>query len=192
MLPFLSAERAAHDEPAVRAKALYALSALARAPGLGRDAFLRAGGSGVLRGILVAEAETPTLRKKALLLITDLATTRDAAGAEAAPEAALLQAVLALLAPPADGQPPDDDLVEKVLRAMRVFVTAEAPAAAAAAEVLLRSGADSSLEALRLRLAGAAADADEDGADYYAELRELRDEVAAALRAAAHPTRDEL
>ena len=84
------------------------------------------------------------------------------------------------------------DLVEKVLRAMRVFVTAEAPTAAAAAEVFLRNGADSSLEALRLRLAGAAADADEDSGDYYAELRELRDEVAAALRAATQPTRDEL
>jgi len=191
--PFLFVERAAHDEPAVRAKALYALSALARAPGLGRDAFLRAGGSSVLRGILVAQAEHLPLRKKALLLITDLATTRDAAaGAEAAPESALLQAVLALLAPPADGKLPDDDLVEKVLRAMRVFVTAEAPTAAAAAEVFLRNGADSSLEALRLRLAGAAADADEDSGDYYAELRELRDEVAAALRAATQPTRDEL
>ena len=179
----------------MRAKALYALSALARGPGLGRDAFLQAGGCGVLRGILVAGAEHPRLRKKALLLVTDLAAARDAAaGADAPPgalvpelrDAELLHAMLALLAPPADG-PPDDDLAEKVLRAMRVFVTAEAPAAAAAAEVFLRNGADSALEALRLRLAAAAADGDDDSASYYAELRELRDEVAAALRAAAQP-----
>ena len=185
--PPVAAARAAHDEPEARAKALYALSALARGPGLGRDAFMRASGCSVLRGILLAEAEPPRLRKKALLLVTDLAAQRDAPGGDGElREPALLGAVLSLLTPP-EGGTPDDDLAEKVLRAMQVYLTADAPAAAAAAEVFLRGGADSALQALRLRLASAAAAAAAEGDDggYYAELSELRDEVAAALRAAA-------
>ena len=191
------AERAAHDEPEARAKALYALSALARGPGLGRDAFMRASGCSVLHGILLAEAEPPRLRKKALLLVTDLAAERDApAGDDELREPALLGAVLSMLTPP-EGAAPDDDLAEKVLRAMQIYLTADAPAAAAAAEAFLRGGADSALQALRLRLASAAAAAFADGDDggYYAELSELRDDVAAALQAAAQPTggaRDEL
>ena len=156
---------------------------------------MRAGGCAVLRGILLANAEPPRLRKKALLLVTDLAAERDPAGGDdELREPALLGAVLSLLTSP-EGAAPDDDLSEKVLRAMRVYLTAEAPAAAAAAEVFLRGGADAALRSLRLRLDAAAGDGgDDDG--YRAELSELRDEVAAALRAAAPPLsgapRDEL
>jgi hypothetical protein len=233
-----SAARAELDEPEVRAKALYALSALARAPGLGQHAFIAGGGVGMLTRILVAPSEPITLRKKALLLVTDLASARAAessaaasGGGSAGPgrvaagggsgggasgedgalpllpalrEPALLRAITALLAPPAEGAPADDDLTEKVLRAMRVYLSAEAPVAAAAAGAFLRAGAHGSLEALRHRLTAAlaaeAAEAAADGASsydasyetceegsYYGDLAALRDDVAAALRAAAPP-----
>jgi hypothetical protein len=130
----------------VRAKALYALSALARAPGLGQHAFISGGGVGMLQRILTAPSEPMTLRKKALVLVTDLASARagesssaDSSGAKtgsgqvgagsavngdgsdggalpllpALREPALLRAITALLAPPQEGTPADDDLTEK-------------------------------------------------------------------------------
>jgi hypothetical protein len=87
---------------------------------------------------------------------------------------------------------------------MRVYLSAEAPVSAAAATAFLRSGAHGSLEALRLRLAAAvAAEAAEQAGDggvsydagdegsYYGDLAALRDDVAAALRAAAPPLHHE-
>ncbi len=217
----------------MRAKALYALSALARAPGLAQEAFLQGGGVAMLHRTLAGAAEPMRLRKKALLLITDLAAT-SVPGAEgrgeglAAPaessaplllalrEPPLLRALASLLAPPEDAAP-DDDLAEKarcsardsrgmsaadamraqVLRAMRVYLSAEVTPAREAAVAFRSGGADGALAALRVRLAAAVAaeaaeaDADDEGS-YLGDLALLCDHVAAALRAATPPGHDEL
>ncbi len=218
----------------MRAKALYALSALARAPGLAQEAFLQGGGVPMLHRTLAGAAEPMRLRKKALLLITDLAAT-SVPGAEgrgeglAAPaessaplllalrEPPLLRALASLLAPPPEDAAPDDDLAEKarcstrdsrgesaadaaraqVLRAMRVYLSAEVTPAREAAAAFRSGGADGALAALRVRLAAAVAaeaaeaDADEEGS-YLGDLALLCDHVAAALRAATPPGHDEL
>ena len=77
---------------------------------------------------------------------------------------------------------------------MRVYLSADAPAAGQAASAFLDGGAGAALEALRERLAAAAAAArgDADASAYLADLRSLRDDVADALRAAAPAAHDEL
>jgi len=176
-------ERAEQDSESVQAKALYALSALARLPGPGQEAFLEAGGAHVLRRLLLGRAPggtSPGLRKKALVLLTDLASAPLAA---AGPLARASRAELrdpALLGVVAElAASPDNDLAEKALRAMLVYLEADSPAAAAAAAAALaRGGAGAALAELRGRFE---VGSEEDAGSYQAELVGLVDEVAQAL-----------
>ncbi len=172
------------DDVEPRTKALYALSALVRAPGPAREAFARAHGVVMLRAVLVTRSEPHKLRKRALTLLTDiLATTAadDVAVVLGEDDTALSAAILDRLAGVEPGGQSDNDNAEKALRAMRTLLLAR-PAIAHAFQA---GGAADALQALRLRLEKAVRDSDDDdGVAYVQELAALRDEVEGLRRGA--------
>ena len=168
------------DEPEPRAKALYALSALARAAGPARDAFLNARGAHTLRAILTTPTDPPLLRRKALVLLTDLLATHQADDVLGGELQAVAQAVVSLLRGGGESEAhthsaDEDDAAEKALRAMRQLLISQPSLSVDALEA---AGAPPAVASMRKRLqARPASEEDGDSREYVQELLSLLDEV---------------
>ena len=165
------------DEPEPRAKALYALSALARAAGPACEAFLNAHGAHTLRALLTTPTETHLLRRKALVLLTDLLATRQADDVLGGELQAVAEAVVSLLRGGGGSAAhthslDEDDAAEKALRGVRQLIISQPSLSVAALEA---AGAQPPMAAMRERLQARAA-GEEDG-EYVRELLTLLDEV---------------
>ena len=89
--------RLASDEDEVRVKALFALAQLVRADGPSREAFMAGGGPGLLLQAMEGEHEPISLRKKALVLLTDLSKGGDGENVTAAAVERLAKALVSML-----------------------------------------------------------------------------------------------
>jgi hsp70-interacting protein len=163
------------DTGDARGKALFALAALVRAAGPARDAFLEAEGLPAVRAAMAEKAAPLALRRKALVLLTDLAGA-ELAGASVwgLPPMEAAAALTALLHAAADSA--DLDLAEKALAG-----TAALAAAPGGGSALRAVKAWQPVEALRAVME-AETEAD---IGYLLELRGRRDDVAIALQQAA-------
>jgi len=171
--------RLAADEGDAAAKALFALAQLARAAGPARDAFAAAGGPAAARALLASDSRPLGLRRKALVLLTDLADVGLAHSVWGQPVGPAAAALVGLIRSAAAAR--DWDLAEKALRGAAGALRAEAAAAAAA---MRAAGAAEALEALRTGLAAAAYGEAGEDTSFLTELLVMNAQLSMALRAA--------
>lgn len=155
---------------ATRLKALYALSALTRNGGAGREELIARGGRDALARVLGDDGEETRVRKRALTLASDLARgDAEGGGQPLAWEEALARGATALLRPGGDA-----DAQEKALLALEAL--AGAPESHAA---LRAAGAPAAARSLAADLASSI-DPDD---DFAADVADLAARVADALEA---------